>query len=113
MAVPGADGATEYRDPEFGLGLKLPEGWKITFAVRLPDHATTVQLSNPMARYFTTLWFRMLPEPQKMSPEEAYKAMAWNPEATAADRTGHRTRNYIIRANSRQQRTIGGLPALS
>ena len=25
VAVPGADGVTEYRDPEFDLGLKLPE----------------------------------------------------------------------------------------
>ena len=66
VAVPGADGVTEYRDPEFDLGLKLPNGWKISQAMRSPDHATSVQLSNPMAQSFTALWFRMLPEPQTL-----------------------------------------------
>ena len=113
VAVPGSDGATEYRDPEFALSLRLPDGWKITQAARLADHATTVQLGNPMTQAFTALWFRMLPDAQKLSAEDAYKALAPNPEAKAAQRAGEGMPDYAIRANSRQQRTIGGVPALS
>ena len=113
VAVPGADGTTEYRDPEFALGLRLPGGWKITQAVRAPDHATSVQLSNPMAHSFTALWFRVLPEAQKLSMEEAWRSLAGNPDSKAAQRTGEGIPDYTIRADSRQQRTIGGLPALS
>jgi hypothetical protein len=112
VAVPGADGVTEYRDPEFAVSLKLPAGWKISQAARLEDHATTVQISNPMAGAFTAMWFRMLPEPQKMTPEEAYKVLAGNPQSKTAQRTGEGMPDYQIRANSCHERTVGGLPAL-
>ena len=112
-ALPAVEGATEYRDPEVALSLKLPAGWKIPQAVRLPDHATAVQLSNPMAQSITALWFRIPPDAQKLSSEEAFKALATNPDAKAAQRFGEGMTDYKIRAGTLQQRTIGGLPALS
>jgi hypothetical protein len=113
VAVAGADGATEYRDPEFALSLKLPAGWKVAQAVRLADRATTVQLSNPMAAAFTGLWFRMLADAKKLSPEEAYRELSRSPESKVVQRTGAGMTDYTIRANSCHQRTVGGLPALS
>jgi hypothetical protein len=113
VAVPGVEGVTEYRDPEVAVSVKLPAGWKIPQAVRLADHATGVQLINPMAQSFTGLWFRIPPDSQKLSAEDASKALAANPDAKAAQRVGEGMPDYKIRAGTLQQRTIGGLPALS
>ena len=66
-----------------------------------------------MAQSFTALWFRMLPEPQTLTPEDAWRSLAGNPDSKVAQRTGEGLPDYTIRADSRRQRTIGGLPALS
>jgi hypothetical protein len=55
----------------------------------------------------------VLPEPQKLTPEEAWRSLAGDPDSKAAQRIGGGISDYTIRADSRRQRTIGGLPALS
>ena len=113
VATAGTDGLTEYRDPEHAVSLKLPGGWKIPQAVRLSDHATTVQLTNPLAQSFTALWFRLPPDSRKLSQDDAYRELAANPDAKVVQRTGEGMPDYKIRAGTLRQRTIGGLPALS
>jgi hypothetical protein len=66
-----------------------------------------------MAAAFTGLWFRMLADAKKLSPEEAYRELSRSPESKVVQRTGAGMTDYTIRANSCHQRTVGGLPALS
>jgi hypothetical protein len=79
----------------------------------LAPKGTTEWKQYELAQAFTALWFRVLPEPQKLSMEEGWRSLAGDPDSKAAQRISGGIPDYTIRADSCRQRTIGGLPALS
>src|ERR1039458_9960932 len=113
VAQPAGDtsGATEYRDPDFAVSLRLPKGWKMEGASRWSDHETTVQLIDGTSRA-GALYFKMMPNAER--PEkEAYTRLLAEPEAKAAQRVAAGVAEYRIRPDSVERRTVGGRPALS
>jgi erythromycin esterase-like protein len=114
VARPTGDtaGPIEYRDPEFAVSLKVPQGWKVGEAYRWGDHETTARLIGPENADGGRLYFKMSPNTAR-SEEEAYTMLLRNPESKAAQRVAAGLEDYRIRPGSVERRTIGGRPALS
>jgi erythromycin esterase-like protein len=106
------EGSVEYRDPQFAVSLKVPQGWKVGEAFRWGDHETTARLIGPENPDGGRLYFKMSPKTAG-SEEEAYTMLLRNPESKAAQRVAAGLEDYRIRPGSVERRTIGGHPALS
>jgi erythromycin esterase-like protein len=113
IAPPAGDtgGVTEYRDPESGVSVKLPKGWKVGAASRFGDHETSARLIDG-ASDAGGLYFKMRPNAAR-SDEESYTRLLANPESKAAARVAAGLADYRIRPGSVERRTVGGRPALS
>ena len=109
---PDANGATEYRDPEFAVSVKLAKGWSISQAFRWGDHETTAPIVAADTKEAGRLYFRMHPNPTK-SEDEARQALLAEPEGKARQRVSAGLSDYRIRPNSIEPRTIGGRPAIA
>lgn len=100
----------EYRDPEFAVSVTLPQGWSVGDAVRWGDREVTANLKDAR-RFVGSFDFQKRPATTH-SDEEAYAALATNPESKAKLRTPTLP-DYRVRPDSIQRRTVGGRPALS
>jgi erythromycin esterase-like protein len=105
------EGSVEYRDPEFAVSLKVPQGWRVGKAVRWGDRETTARLIGPENADGGGLYFKMGPSTAR-SEEEAYTMLLGNPESKAAQRVAAGLEGYRIRPGSVERRTVGGRPAL-
>ena len=104
-ATGDASGETEYRDPEFAVCVKMPQGWKVGDAFRWGDHQTTARLIGPGDANAGSLYFKMVPGFHRQPPG--------NPEGKTAERVREGLADYTIRPASVERRTIGGQPAVS
>jgi len=114
VALPSGDttGPTEYRDPEFAVSVKMPQGWRVAQAHRWGDHETTVRLIGPENSDAGSLYFRMRPNTAR-SPEEEYAQLLSDPASKVGQRVAAGVADYRIRPGSVERRTVGGRPALS
>ncbi len=114
VARPTGDttGPTEYRDPEYAVSVKVPQGWRVGEAFRWGDHQTTTRLIGPGSLDAGRLYFQMRPNTAR-SEEEAYTLLLANPESKAALRVAAGLADYKIRPGSVQRRAVGGRPAVS
>jgi hypothetical protein len=110
--VAPSTGAMEYRDPEFAVSVKVPQGWKVGQAFRWGDHETTARLIGPENADGGALYFKMSSSGAR-SEEEEYAMLSRNPELKAAQRVAVGMEDYRIRLGSVERRTVGGRPALS
>jgi hypothetical protein len=104
-------GPIEYRDPDYAVSVKVPDGWTVGEAFRWGDRQTTARLIPPGSSDSGRLYFKMRPNTAG-SEEEEYTLLA-NPESKAAQRVAAGLADYKIRPGSVQRRKVGGRPALS
>lgn len=112
VAPADAGGLTEYRDPDFDVSLKMPQGWKVGNASRWGDHETTAQLLGPEDTSAGSFYFRIVPRAAP-SEQDPYKALLANPEGKVAQRVASGLSDYRIRQGSIERRTVGGRQAVS
>ncbi len=118
------DNSTVYLDREFRVSFRLPPGWKALGANRWIDNgweggkpkerATTVVIHHPQSDALVSLYYRLFKKTQTMTPEQIDNMLL----ADVDDKVSQRRRkehfeDYRPRANSYEQREIGGQRALA
>jgi hypothetical protein len=118
------DKSKAYLDREFHVSFRLPPGWQALGASRWMDsgwerdkpreHATTVGLYSPHSSAVVFLYYRLFNQTQTFSPEQIDNLlMADVDDKVSQRRKRDQLKDYRPRADSYEQREIGGQRALA
>src|SRR5262249_55157472 len=91
----------------------LPEGWKMSSPQKWGDHETTVYMQADKSEAIPALYFKVLAEARKLSPEEMRAQHRADCESKAKSRLENGVTGYRLRPDSIQYRTINGREAAS
>jgi len=113
LGINSAPHPSEFRDAQYGVAFRLPEGWRIADASRWGDRETTVTLSLPRNEATASVYFQIRDTALDATVEEMQKKLPADMEAKARSRVEGGTKNYRIRPDSCQARTVSGKASLT